>query len=88
MTEVRLFFLYFNLCVEAAKRTSFSAFYSEISEVSFCTIDGSFARQDYNDELQPGVGVLQVSEHRLHAVGSLGVFTETRLALDGHPSIL
>jgi len=29
-----------------------------------------------------------VSEHRLHAVRSLGVFTETWLALDGHPSVL
>ncbi|KAA8591798.1 hypothetical protein FQN60_017172 [Etheostoma spectabile] len=43
--------------------------------------------RDDNDELQSGVGVLQVSEHGLHAVRSLGVFTETRLALDGHPSI-
>lgn len=27
-------------------------------------------------------------EHGLHAVGSLGVFAETWLALNGHPSIL
>lgn len=54
----------------------------------FCTIDRCFPRQDYDDELQPTVGVLQVSEHGLHAVSSLGVFTETWLALDWHPSIL
>ena len=54
----------------------------------FCTVDRRFSRQDHDDELQPSVGVLQVSEHGLHAVRSLCVFTETRLALNWHPSIL
>ena len=52
------------------------------------TVDWGLSRQDDDDELQSRVGVLQVPEHGLHTVGSLGVFTETRLALDGHPSIL
>ena len=52
------------------------------------TVDGGLPGQDDDDELQAGVGVLQVSEHGLHAVGPLGVFTEARLALDGHPSVL
>lgn len=52
------------------------------------TIDRSFSWQDDDDELKSRVCVFQVSEHGLHAVCSLGVFTETRLALDGHPSIL
>ena len=54
----------------------------------FLTIDGGLPWQDDDDELQASVGVLQVSEHGLHAVCSLGVFTEARLALDGHPSVL
>ncbi len=52
------------------------------------TVDGGFSGQDDDDELQSGVGVLQVSEHGLHAVGSLCVLTETRLTLDRHPSVL
>ena len=56
--------------------------------VPLITIDGSFARQDDDDELQSSVGVFEVSEHGLHAVRSLGVFTKTRLALDRHSSIL
>ena len=55
---------------------------------SICTIDRGFPRQDDDDELQSGIRVLQVSEHGLHAVCALGVFTETRLALDWHPSVL
>ena len=65
------------------KRVKF-AFISEL----FRTVDGCFSRQDHDDELQPSVGVLQVSEHGLHAVRSLGIFTEARLALNWHPSIL
>lgn len=52
------------------------------------TIDGCFAGQDDHNQLQTYVGHLQVFEHGLHAVGSLGVFAETWLALNGHPSIL
>ena len=52
------------------------------------TIDRCLPRQNHDDELQPTVGVLQVSEHWFHAVSSLGVFAETWLALDWHPSIL
>lgn len=54
---------------------------------ALCTIDRCLPGQDDDDELQAGVGVLKVSEHGLHAVGSLGVFTETRLTLNGHPGI-
>lgn len=60
-----------------------------ILPVTVCpTIDGCFAGQDDDDELQAGVGVLQVPEHGLHAVCPLSIFTEARLSLDGHPSIL
>lgn len=52
------------------------------------TVDWCFSRQDDHNQLQPNVRHLEVLEHGLHAVGSLGVFAETRLALDGHPSIL
>ena len=52
------------------------------------TVNGGLSRQDDDDELQARVGVLQVSEHGLHAVRPLGVLTEAGLALDGHPSIL
>lgn len=54
----------------------------------FGTVNRRLPRQDYDDELQPAVGVLQVSEHGLHAVGSLSIFAETRLALYWHPGIL
>ena len=52
------------------------------------TVDWSLSRQDDDDELQSRVGVLQVSEHGLDAVRSLGVFTETWLALNRHPGVL
>lgn len=51
------------------------------------TIDGCFPWQNDHDELQAGVSVLEVPEHGLHAVGPLCVFTETRLALDGHSRV-
>lgn len=51
------------------------------------TIDRCFSRQDDHNQLQTNVGHLEVFEHGLHAVGSLGIFTETWLALDGHPSV-
>ncbi len=79
----RQFFLsYVLIC---AKATIGSSWQTESTKL---TIDRSLSWQDDDDELQSGVRVLQVSEHGLHAVRSLGVFTETRLALDGHPSIL
>ncbi|XP_052571709.1 uncharacterized protein LOC128096319 [Peromyscus californicus insignis] len=43
---------------------------------------------DDDDELQSRVGVLEMSEHGLHAVRTLCVLAETRLTLDGHPRIL
>lgn len=52
------------------------------------TVDWCFARQDDNNQLQTNVGHLEVFEHGLHTVGALGIFTKTRLALNGHPSIL
>lgn len=61
---------------------------SEMCVALLRTIDRCFPRQDHDDELQAGVGVLKVSEHGLHAVRSLRVLTETRLALDGHPGVL
>ena len=51
------------------------------------TVDGGLSRQDDDHQLQALVGVLQVLEHGLHAVGPLGILTEAGLALDGHPSI-
>lgn len=51
------------------------------------TVDRSLPRQDDHHQLEALVGVLEVSEHGLHAVCSLGVFTEARLALDGHPCV-
>lgn len=54
----------------------------------FLTVDRCFARQDDNNQLQANVRHLEVFEHGLHAVCSLGVFTETWLTLDGHSSVL
>lgn len=51
------------------------------------TIDWCFSWQNDHDQLQPSVSVLEVSEHGLHAVGSLGIFTEAGLPLDWHSSI-
>lgn len=58
-----------------------------VTEMHSLTIDWCFSWQNDHDKLQPSVSVLEVSEHGLHAVGSLGVFAEAGLALDGHPSI-
>lgn len=44
--------------------------------------------QDDYDELEPRIRIFKVSEHRLHAVGTLGIFTKARLALDWHPRVL
>lgn len=52
------------------------------------TIDWSFSRQDDDDELQSRISVLEVPEHGLHTVRSLGIFTETWLALNRHACIL
>lgn len=54
---------------------------------SSLTIDGCLSREDDHHQLKSLVGVLEVSEHGLHAVGSLGVLAEARLTLDGHPCI-
>lgn len=51
------------------------------------TVNRGFARQDDHHQLKAGVRVLQMPEHGLHAVRPLGIFTEARLALDGHPSV-
>lgn len=51
------------------------------------TIDRCLSRQDDDHQLEALVGVLQVPEHGLNTVSSLGVFTEARLTLDGHPCI-
>lgn len=59
-----------------------------MSDYSFGTVNRRLPGQDDDDELQPAVGVLQVSEHGLHAVGSLSIFAETRLALYWHPGVL
>lgn len=53
----------------------------------FLTIDGCLPRQDDDHQLEALVGVLEVPEHGLHAVRSLGILTEARLTLDGHPCI-
>lgn len=57
-------------------------------ELQRLTIDWRFAGQDDHNQLQTHVRHFQVFEHRLHAVGSLGVFTEARLPLNGHPGVL
>lgn len=51
------------------------------------TINWCFSWQDDHDKLQASVSVLEVSEHGLHAVGSLRIFTEAGLPLDWHSSI-
>lgn len=59
-----------------------------IQYVRILTIDWCFARKDDHNQLQTNIRHLEVFEHGLHAVCSLGVFTETWLALNGHASIL
>lgn len=51
------------------------------------TVDGRLPRQDDHHQLEALVGVLEVPEHGLHAVCSLGVLAEAGLTLDGHPCI-
>lgn len=51
------------------------------------TVDGCLPRQDDHHQLEALVGVLEVPEHGLHAVRSLGVLAEAGLTLDGHPCI-
>ena len=51
------------------------------------TIDWRLARQNDHHQLQALIGVLEVLEHGLHAVGSLGVLAEAGLSLDGHASV-
>lgn len=51
------------------------------------TVNGSLPRQDDHHQLQASICVFQVPEHGLHAVRPLGVFTEARLALDGHARV-
>lgn len=58
-----------------------------IYNYGFLTIDWCFARQDDHNQLQTYIRHLEVFEHGLHAVSSLGVFTETWLALNGHPGV-
>ena len=51
------------------------------------TVDGGLPRQDYHHQLETLVGVLEVLEHGLHAVRSLGILAEAGLALDGHARV-
>lgn len=53
----------------------------------FLTVNRCLPRQDDDHQLEALVGVLEVPEHGLHAVGSLGILTEAGLTLDGHPCI-
>lgn len=56
-------------------------------DLHLLTIDWRFSWQNYYHELQPSVSVLEVSEHGLHTVSSLGIFAEARLPLDWHSCI-
>lgn len=58
------------------------------NEDKFLTVDRCFARKDDHNQLQTNIRHLKVFKHGLHTISSLGIFTETRLALNGHPSIL
>lgn len=57
------------------------------SDWNTLTVDGRLPRQDDHHQLEALVGVLEVPEHGLHAVCSLGVLAEAGLALDGHPCV-
>ena len=51
------------------------------------TVDGRFAGEHDDDQLQAGVGVFEVAEHRLHLVSTRGVLTEAWLTEDRHSCI-
>lgn len=50
-------------------------------------VHGRLARQDDHHQLQACIRVLQVPEHGLHAVRTLRIFAEARLALDRHAGV-
>ena len=56
-------------------------------DLHLLTIDWCFSWQNYYNKLQPRISVLEMSEHGLHTVSSLRVFTEARLPLDWHSCI-
>jgi len=51
------------------------------------TVDRCLARQDNDNQLETGVGVLEIAEHWLHLVSVGGILTEARLAHDGHAGV-
>jgi len=67
---------------------SFPSYPPHSLEFQVLTVNRRFPRQDDHDQLQADIRHLEVFEHGLHAVGSLGVFTEAWLALNWHSSIL
>lgn len=51
------------------------------------TVNRCFPGKDDDNQLEALVCVLEVPEHGLHTVCTLGVLTEAWLTLDGHPCI-
>lgn len=51
------------------------------------TVDRRFPRKDHYNQLEALVCVLEVPEHGLHTVCTLGILAEAGLTLDWHPSI-